>query len=492
MKTSLSISLFLVAVLTCCTFGIHAQNWECIKTEDECYYGNSSGNGNDVILASIRIDSIDFVDSLIYYQNIPRFALNGSCYTPFGNSFLGSKVFSNDWGTYFFINNSGDTLNIRSLAKLGEEWLAYKNASIIVNAKIAWISDTTFLQLFDSIKLIRFQAKDSSGLNKPHYINNISIILSKNYGFIKILQFDAFPNAGTYNILGIKSVQKGYQNIGSKEIWDINPGDEIHYEFSSEFFTGGGIWGPYEENQYIKRLISKEGSYDTSMSFTYETIQHHIYYDIYNALDTIYPQFISTVVIDFNNDFNSRWNTLPGGSSFGYEAFNFVVKSKLDSILQIKAIEYPGYDQKSYGEDSCYFQNPETYYYEAVRGTGVFNYQSVSRGSVSHRELKYFKKGDVSWGTPYTFAFLGNVSFNAIDPTITVYPNPVKNFVSFKIIGARHKNCKIEIYTVSGVKVLETILYNNETNIDTSKLSSGIYFYNIDDVIRGKFIKLVN
>ena len=65
---------------------------------------------------------------------------------------------------------------------------------------------------------------------------------------------------------------------------------------------------------------------------------------------------------------------------------------------------------------------------------------------------------------------------------LTLYPNPVSDFLY--ISGA--ENHTIQIYTIEGIKVLETVL---QDRIDVSRLATGVYFVKAGNKVV-KFIKL--
>jgi hypothetical protein len=75
---------------------------------------------------------------------------------------------------------------------------------------------------------------------------------------------------------------------------------------------------------------------------------------------------------------------------------------------------------------------------------------------------------------------------------ITVYPNPVKDVVSFSIpkIGSTKE---ITIYNSLGQMINQFHISNSETSISLEKLTSGIYFYKLslkDKTQKGKLLKL--
>jgi len=61
---------------------------------------------------------------------------------------------------------------------------------------------------------------------------------------------------------------------------------------------------------------------------------------------------------------------------------------------------------------------------------------------------------------------------------VTVYPNPVKNSINFKLdINAFN----VEIMDVTGKAVKTATSLNNKLSVETSNLNNGIYFYTVSD-----------
>ncbi len=69
--------------------------------------------------------------------------------------------------------------------------------------------------------------------------------------------------------------------------------------------------------------------------------------------------------------------------------------------------------------------------------------------------------------------------------TIGIYPNPAKNTI---IVNGLKSEYSVEIYSISGQKVLETNLSISNNTLDVSKFTTGVYFLKIDSQTI-KFIK---
>jgi hypothetical protein len=68
---------------------------------------------------------------------------------------------------------------------------------------------------------------------------------------------------------------------------------------------------------------------------------------------------------------------------------------------------------------------------------------------------------------------------NTVD-AVNVYPNPFTTHVNITVNDiAQIKNCELRIYNVLGEEVVYTTINNQITNLPTSNLPSGIYFYQL-------------
>ncbi|WP_158548343.1 T9SS type A sorting domain-containing protein [Marixanthomonas ophiurae] len=64
----------------------------------------------------------------------------------------------------------------------------------------------------------------------------------------------------------------------------------------------------------------------------------------------------------------------------------------------------------------------------------------------------------------------------------SIYPNPVKNKLIIENSSLKSSQLNLSIYTIQGKEVVsKNIQFENETSIDVSNLSSGMYFINIED-----------
>lgn len=93
------------------------------------------------------------------------------------------------------------------------------------------------------------------------------------------------------------------------------------------------------------------------------------------------------------------------------------------------------------------------------------------------------KKSDDGWINQkinYTYE-TRNFDYNGIEGnsnlgTYSIYPNPSNGYITIKT--DIKENSRLELFTISGMKVLETII-NNNSKVDLNNLENGMYLYRI-------------
>lgn len=121
------------------------------------------------------------------------------------------------------------------------------------------------------------------------------------------------------------------------------------------------------------------------------------------------------------------------------------------------------------GDDDMY-----AYHLQAVQGS---HYDVTGIGHYSFDDYKILprKPTDIA-------LFTGIDELSGVN--VTVYPNPVKNAINFKldVVGFN-----VNIVDVTGKSVKAATSLNNKLSVETSSLNNGIYFYSITD-LDGNFV----
>jgi hypothetical protein len=87
--------------------------------------------------------------------------------------------------------------------------------------------------------------------------------------------------------------------------------------------------------------------------------------------------------------------------------------------------------------------------------------------------------------------YLGIKEISTVNSQITFIPNPAITSITLHSLFTIHSS----LFTVSDVlgnKIYQQTISGSDTQIDVSKWSEGVYFYEVrssNDVVRGKFIK---
>ncbi|MDA3865783.1 MAG: ice-binding family protein [Salinivirgaceae bacterium] len=105
----------------------------------------------------------------------------------------------------------------------------------------------------------------------------------------------------------------------------------------------------------------------------------------------------------------------------------------------------------------------------------------------------------IVFGTCLPYAISSDVSLEVtgvgIDPVnssndnvFTIYPNPFSNLLQISLNDkAKMSKYELRIYSVIGVEIINTLITNEVTNVETNKLPSGLYFYQVRE--NGKTIQ---
>ncbi|HRG57705.1 MAG TPA: T9SS type A sorting domain-containing protein [Bacteroidia bacterium] len=153
-------------------------------------------------------------------------AQGGDCIDLNGNSWMGKYFHHNAQQHYFFYNKIGDSIMLHTQEHIGHNWVfyTYPNNSYL-RASIINILYNNMAGIVDSIKVISLQYFDSLGNVLINDWTQKEILLSQNYGIIKMPCFNNFPQDTSMwtrqNNLGIAS---------SSDIYNFHIGDQFYYQ----------------------------------------------------------------------------------------------------------------------------------------------------------------------------------------------------------------------------------------------------------------------
>jgi len=429
-----------------------------------------------------KADSIEVIEGgyRVHYKTFV--AVTGEyCWLPDGLAMPGNTMLLMDDGHTNHINRDNDTIALHSNARLNDQWTAYCDSSVIVTAMIKAIDEMLVFDLPDSVKIIKFKVFDQEMKSIPHLMNDKEIVLSKTFGLVKTLNFNLFPHSIDYYTLeGLSDPDIGIQHLTRMRVYDFYPGDELHV-VSVDF---DGFFSDYRdsETKTAMRYLARQ-EYADSLVLEVERKnlnRFRSHYDSAYEYTLMHDTVMEVIVPD-------RWFDLMSGEPEYIDDFFYVVGyqwGKLTDRDIYKTIEWAGFT-RGFSEDcaepaiydGCYYQ----YVYKVGLGGPYYSCDWIF--SLNERQLVYYKKGENTWGTPLDFSVS---SIHKPDPEILVYPNPASDY--FRItLPDQYLPAQIEIYNITGKLVLNEILSEYNSGINTVWLPSGVYLYRI--VNTGSVIK---
>jgi len=468
-------------ILGCCNNPLQAQNYKLfIPFTDYLYSYNQN------FYKGFRITDAQpiHLSDTVYHASAETFVegLSTGCFHPIDYSWISPEIIRHSNGNYVLFNYRHDSIVIKTLAGLNDSWRLYsfKNGSFI-QAKISKADTFTFLALTDSVKTIVFEYYDSLGIKKSYLTDNLSIKISKNYGLIHTLNFACFPdivlnsneienfNLESYGLTGI-SGKIGIMNPGKKAFFDFQPGDELHTLHVTL------IYGGYDSIK-TRTIILNRTENSTEVNYQiHEKIKRKNNYNQNHTDTTIFSESIRWIKYNLND---SYFNQLPSNQSEKIYTKSFVVStSYLSTDSSGKFIKsFPKYSIYDSGIGTCYHVGPNdgadcAYNYMEGLGGPYYDY-CPGLASLEVRKLVFYKKGNITWGTPLSIDNFGETE----KTQLKFYPNPWNTEAYFTITSP-------EIYTL--------VIYNpqgkitsgfngkagySEVKLKRGNYQPGIYFY---------------
>ena len=450
-----------------------AQNYSVLQAEKTFLYKGDYG-----YIYTMRVDSVEHQgEDVVFYLLNTIQEVDYSCFVPNGPSWMGEKILTHPNGESIFYNIYNEPITIRTQASLNETWSCYTSASLLFSATVTSIEMGEILGIPDSLKTISFQAHNTAGLNIQHPVNDMKVVLSKNYGMQKTLNFYNFPehdfgfflrDSQQMTLSGFDLPEAGTQNLTWKQVHDFEIDDIFHIEAISNSINAR------VNSQLLRRVLSKQILGDT---IVYEMEDKVKYSRITNENNTFTAKIDTTVLYI---GANTKFDILPGiayhenSIIYGGYDINHMRQGPHDINKLVGSLSYvvPFYDTcfDYIIMDGCFYND------EYIKGLGGPYYHcSYPPWDEIYRKLVYYKKGDNEWGTPLEF----NVGVNPhgfVDKVINIYPNPTTGMTYITCLGI-NSPLEIKIYSSVGKEVLNQTMYNQA--LDLSFLPKGIYLVKI-------------
>ena len=459
---------------------LFAYDYQTVYSHRTALFAASSGE-----VKTMKIDSVKFNgDSILYpLKNIQQLGTN--CFTPYGASWLGSKIIVKPGWNYFF-NRDNDTIKIKTDAKLHERWLFYANSEIEYYASVLKIEQVNFLGITDTIKTIDFDLM----ILMPHLVKSKiskdfdgqTIQISKNFGLIKTFNMLVFPyqnetsksiiNWDQFIIAGLTNPTMGVQNLTWFDVFDFQAGDEIHSKFTSYETQAGPptYYRTYTVIKYISRI-----NYSDSIVYQTERTEKDSAFTGTINTDATYFNGIEKKIIKKDKFFD----LLPGESYINNQnaiATNVMTDSTI--IFKSNPVEI-NYNKKL----NCWSTIPEYYedgystrYSKYLKGLGgpYFKFESFGlylSSSIAENKLVYYKKGSSTWGVPLV---ISGINQPKAESNITILPNPATDKIT---ISNLTEPSTVELLDLKGSVMQRTTITTSENTLNLSQYDKGLYLY---------------
>jgi hypothetical protein len=486
---------FLFCTMLLAVARVFSQDYQCIRDNATYFYSDGTN------IKAILIDSVVVTAEGHDYYNYPAMSYNTStgCFSTEGPSWIGRKVIVEPDGDNIFTNKNNKSITIKTAQNLGDFWNCYQfdDGNYII-ATIVELQEMGFLGLYDTVKKISFQAFNSGGIPMAHSINQKYLLLSKNYGLIRTINFKVFPDLAEFifyneyctefTLVGISNPVIGLQNLTAAMVYDFNVDDEIH-----KFYGYYAYGSYYHEFSYSKNFILQKDFSSNFDTVSYLVSSCGITEQQIPDVGTVYTY--STLDTTINNYFiglDSVVNVIP----------DKVIVHEIDpdyweySVIITTFFENSGKQNKtdlrhffSGYPHNCIEEMESEYIYNFIEGLGSYYSSQIPYTGGGSDKPVYYKKGIEEWGVPYNF---NCEDFITSDNKISDYsnevllsPNPMADWSKLTIDNPENKEYQFQLFNSMGLLVRVNQFRTGELLIQRENLNNGIYFYLLADGQKG-------
>ncbi len=470
-----------------------AQNWQNI-----CSPGTTIFNRYDLQQRGIRWDSIysPGTEDTTYFSfpNVQEFGAI-DCIDTTDSGILGDKVVKKGNGLFWLFNRNNDTIFFSTMALVNDTWeMFHLDYGEYIQATVLYQYNDTVLGIVDSVKLVQLQAKDSNQVNISHIFNQKIILLSQQYGFARIYDLRNFPSdTNTYLLAGKTDPALGIQQVSWTEVITFDVGDEFH------FYKVGQGYGGWASDNIIEKVLEKIQYGSDSVDYYIERCEEWVSYGVGGPVfwwehDTSWVRYQFWGVNPLSSFDQVPQSFYPNSPVKAHKYNWFYNHYKGRRVKEIVYDYYKYIDTLSCWVIKNWYQYPIitrrfgeglgcTYEYE--RG---FSFPSDYSWEES---LVYYKKGSETWGTPISTDCTTLVPIEDT-PTqqneILIYPNPASTYITIEKAGEGH----LSILNLNGQILITRQITESKTQIDVSRLPSGVYILKLvgrTGVRVSKFVK---
>ena len=398
----------------------------------------------------------------------------------------------------------GDTITIQTAAGLGMSWnIARDVAGLVFKGTVVSMDTATIDAALDSIKTISIQAY-SGTTPVSHWYNQCQLVLSKDHGFIKALEFFIFPNAiagpdrtgapfdKTQHLRLPADVMDGAVTLADLN-WRYAPGNEWI------FWDDNGI-NPDGSSRSVKvthdSVLQTNPLTSGSLQVTIKSV-HYEKQRIFEAPTSSKP-YISYLVSDtsyqlVHTDTISTFSIgLPVYPEVGWRAAlknRYFVRQFCAGKYEV-AIRFVDRYYPSFSNPACHrllgdLSGPEysRSYQDVLTGFGLtkqFTNALSANGETYHYVRPvYMKLGNCTRGSKINVATLSTGEVNRASAAFTVYPNPANDKL---IITTNQPDQRqhVALRSIAGQLVSQQNFTGSSLNIYTADIPAGLYFLEVN------------
>ena len=268
----------------------------------------------------------------------------------------------------------------------------------------------------------------------------------------------------------------GIQNLTSFDIFDFQPGDELHIRY--EFDCIGPNYADFKSDN-IKTILNYLSRADYPDSIVYQFLRK---VDKNGVVSEALGK--QKIIKDYH------FEKLPMETIFReYEAYNIMMinstihsmgtKNFMSNLRRLHKIDNSSFENiVGYGYDcwvtpiwdGCF---PSKVYLEGLGGP--YSNCGSFWGCFQNEGLVYFKKGDTEWGEPLVIT--GVSELETMQGTIS--PNPAKDIVTLSLPAVSHNFSLTIIDKLGRIVKSESFQNTDQATLNIMELVSGLYFLRV-------------
>lgn len=478
--------LFVSFTLLCASLA--AQPWFPINRNGVNYY-----EGNTKTIAAYITDSSMAGGNMLYHtqHNIQQTENDMSCDISTACSWLGKGIVKQGDSLFVFHNEDYTPIKLSINTQPGNKWIAYSDQEYVISFMHVSTAVEMVLGVNDSVKTFTIEVKDPQGnavtTNRFH---NQSLKLSKHYGFVKAINFFAFPENGSFqrfylpaffDLKGNALSGEAVKNITFNEIFAFEPGDVFHHymlKVNPGELPGSDLIA--DTTRVILTVISKELATDTII-YQVRRRQANIHWENDKGSYGVTTDTVTFIYTKYHYGFLDDEPGIPARYYNEFQSYYLLN----DKALPAKRSLYSDV-LLSADNDSCLHMMYDSYapMVTFYKGAGVF----YNFNPLYFTELTYYKKGTQTWGTPWP----DNVGLGenrlSMDE-VKLYPNPAVNELRISLFS--QPVSRFELFDYQGKLCMVQRIEGDHALININYLQAGLYFYhlsNTNGMISGKLM----